>query len=107
MQLNINRKTLILNGDFTNNDMVWNNILQSVSDAGLHIVGMVKHNFYPQGFSGVVLISESHIIIHTYPENKEAWVDVGTCDGSWDKIDLLADNLGKHWVYYELDRTLL
>jgi S-adenosylmethionine decarboxylase len=35
--------------------------------------------FEPQGVSGVVVISESHLSIHTWPENGYAAVDFYTC----------------------------
>lgn len=43
------------------------------------IVESVFHNFSPFGISGVVVIAESHIAIHTWPEKGFAAVDVFTC----------------------------
>ncbi len=43
---------------------------------------VIKDSFYqfsPQGVSGVVIIAESHISIHTWPEFRYAAVDVFTC----------------------------
>ena len=43
---------------------------------------VIKDDFYqftPQGVSGVVIIAESHISIHTWPEHNYAAVDVFTC----------------------------
>ena len=37
------------------------------------------HRFMPQGVSGVVVIAESHLSIHTWPELGYAAVDVYTC----------------------------
>lgn len=37
------------------------------------------HRFSPQGVSGVVIIAESHLTIHTWPEHGYAAVDVFTC----------------------------
>jgi S-adenosylmethionine decarboxylase len=39
------------------------------------------HKFDPQGITGIVLLAESHISIHTWPERGEAAVDVFTCGG--------------------------
>lgn len=39
------------------------------------------HAFEPQGLTGIVLLAESHISIHTWPERGEAAVDVFTCGG--------------------------
>ena len=37
------------------------------------------HRFEPQGLTGIVLLAESHISIHTWPERGEAAIDVFTC----------------------------
>ena len=37
------------------------------------------HHFSPQGVSGVVVIAESHVTVHTWPEHGYAAVDVFTC----------------------------
>ena len=48
--------------------------LQALGD--LHL-----HQFEPQGLTGIILLSESHISIHTWPEHGMAAVDVFTCGG--------------------------
>lgn len=47
--------------------------------AGAEIREVAFHKFSPQGVSGVVVISESHLAIHTWPELGYAAVDVFTC----------------------------
>lgn len=47
--------------------------------AGATVVDSVFHNFNPWGVSGVVVISESHLTIHTWPEYRYAAIDVFTC----------------------------
>ena len=47
--------------------------------AGTTIVKSVFHPFAPQGVSGVVVIEESHLSIHTWPEHGYASVDFFTC----------------------------
>lgn len=37
------------------------------------------HEFSPQGVSGVIVLAESHISVHTWPEEGYAAVDVFTC----------------------------
>ena len=61
------------------------NILTSVvHEAGATLVNKTFHHFSPYGVSGVVVIAESHITVHTWPEYGYAAVDVFTCD---EKID--------------------
>jgi S-adenosylmethionine decarboxylase len=47
--------------------------------AGATIVETLFHKFAPWGISGVVVIAESHLAIHIWPENRYAAVDVFTC----------------------------
>ncbi len=37
------------------------------------------HKFSPQGITGVILLAESHITIHTWPEIKYIAFDIFTC----------------------------
>ncbi len=53
------------------------------SDAGANVLNSYMHQFEPHGVSGVVVLSESHISIHTWPERHYAAIDVfmcGDCD---------------------------
>ncbi len=43
------------------------------------IVEVAFHEFSPFGISGMVVIAESHLSIHTWPEYKYAAVDIFTC----------------------------
>ncbi|WP_102345320.1 adenosylmethionine decarboxylase [Bacillus sp. Marseille-P3661] len=52
--------------------------------AGAEIREVAFHKFAPQGVSGVVIISESHLTIHSFPEHGYASIDVYTCG---DRID--------------------
>jgi S-adenosylmethionine decarboxylase len=47
--------------------------------AGATIVSKVFHTFSPHGVSGAVIIAESHLAIHTWPEYGYAAVDLFTC----------------------------
>lgn len=54
--------------------------MNAATDSGLHIVGDVFHQFEPQGVTGTVLLAESHLAIHTWPEEKFVTVDVYVCN---------------------------
>jgi S-adenosylmethionine decarboxylase len=45
------------------------------------------------GVSGFVLIAESHIAVHTFPEHRQVWVDIFSCKGFDDvpAIDKIVD----------------
>jgi len=48
-------------------------------EGGATLVSSHFHHFSPQGVSGVVVIAESHVTVHTWPEHGYAAVDVFTC----------------------------
>ena len=48
------------------------------------IIKSVFHQFSPQGVTGVVVVAESHLAIHTWPEFGYAAVDFFTCNLSMD-----------------------
>ncbi len=47
--------------------------------AGARLLNLITHRFEPQGVTGLALLAESHISIHTWPERGYAAVDVFTC----------------------------
>ena len=52
--------------------------------AGATVLQTAFHHFSPFGISGVVVIEESHLAIHTWPEYQYAAVDLFTCGESVD-----------------------
>lgn len=69
---------------------------QAAIEAKATIVESVFHHFNPWGVSGAVVISESHLTIHTWPEYNYAAVDLFTCGGEvnpWDGFDFLSKAL--------------
>ncbi len=62
-----------------NLDLIKESMVAAAIEAGAEVRETVFHQFSPQGVSGVVVISESHLAIHTWPEYGYAAVDVFTC----------------------------
>jgi S-adenosylmethionine decarboxylase proenzyme len=61
------------------------------------VIGHRFHRFAPHGVSGVVVISESHLAIHTWPEHGYAALDLFTCGETVDTeqcFALLRQRLG-------------
>ena len=54
-------------------------ITSSAKIAGATLINLVTHSFKPQGVTGLALLAESHISIHTWPEIGYAAIDVFTC----------------------------
>lgn len=53
-----------------------NFINQQIEAFGLNKVGEVYHNFPGGGYTGVVCLTESHLSIHTWPEQRYITFDV-------------------------------
>ena len=54
----------------------------AASEAGATVLGESFHQFNPHGVSGAVIIAESHLFIHTWPEYGYAAADIFTCGDS-------------------------
>ncbi|MEJ2542908.1 MAG: adenosylmethionine decarboxylase [Calditrichaceae bacterium] len=67
-------------------------LTESARIAEATIVETSFHHFSPYGVSGVVVIAESHITIHTWPEHDYAAIDIFTCDDEM-VIDHIVDHL--------------
>ena len=58
---------------------VKNALVSAAKEAKATIVDISFHEFSPFGISGMVIIAESHLSIHTWPEYSYAAVDIFTC----------------------------
>ncbi|MBA4371512.1 MAG: adenosylmethionine decarboxylase [Thermodesulfovibrio sp.] len=58
---------------------VKNMMVAAAKEAQATIVDISFHEFNPFGISGMVIIAESHLSIHTWPEYAYAAVDIFTC----------------------------
>lgn len=85
---------------------VENTLTQAVQASGATMIQPFFHQFAPQGVSGVVIISESHFTIHTWPEYGYAALDVFTCGDVID-MDAAAATLRQGFGATQVQRLLL
>lgn len=92
-------------------EMVARYMLQAAEVSGAITVGKVFHRFAPYGVSGAVVIAESHLSIHTWPEYGYAALDLFTCSDSvepWKGLNLLREKLKAERISHtELKRGIL
>jgi spermidine synthase len=69
-------------------------MVDAAKESGATIINSTFHHFSPFGVSGVVVIEESHLAVHTWPEYKYAAVDLFTCGESVNP-----------WISYEFLRN--
>jgi S-adenosylmethionine decarboxylase proenzyme len=70
---------------------------EAAARCGATVVQSTFHAFSPCGVSGVVIIAESHLTIHTWPEYGYAAVDLFTCGANLDAeagVEALKEALG-------------
>lgn len=76
--------------------------------AGATVISSDMHRFEPHGLSGVLVLKESHMTIHTWPEHAYAAVDIFTCGCTIDPraaLDYLCREFGaRRHAYVEVER---
>ncbi len=92
-------------------DLLREAMLMAAIDSGAEVLGDSFHRFSPQGVSGVVVIAESHLSVHTWPEYGYAAVDVFTCGTTVNPqtaVEVLIERLGsKNHSIREIQRGVL
>ncbi len=83
-------------------------MIEAAERAKATVVQSVFHTFNPWGVSGVVVIQESHLTIHTWPEYGYAAIDLFTCGeyvDPWIAFDYLKEKLkAEKTETFEIDR---
>jgi len=86
-------------------------LLAAATECGATVLGESFHQFKPQGISGVMVIAESHLFIHTWPEYGYAAADIFTCGNSVQPVkaaQILIRKLGaKNHSIIEIQRGIL
>ncbi len=62
-------------------------------DNNLTVINKMFHAFTPYGFTGIFLLSESHLSFHTWPENNSIYIDIFSCNTNLNTSKLLNDIL--------------
>ena len=78
-----------------------------IQRAGMTILNIFQHCFYPQGITIVIALSESHVSCHTWPEEGCIAIDVYTCGEGNPKLialELLSHFNSKNYKLRQLNR---
>ena len=99
------------NGVLNDISFLKDTLLEAAVEAGATVLGESFHQFNPQGVSGVVVVAESHLFIHTWPEHGYVAADIFTCGNSVQPekaAELLVRKLGaENHSIVELQRGIL
>ena len=70
--------------DINNETALLTLVTEAAKKAGAHVLQASVHRFSPMGCSVVVILKETHISIHTWPEFGFAALDIFLCGESLD-----------------------
>lgn len=59
--------------------------------AGFNVIKFVEHHFNPVGYTCLFLLGESHLAIHTFPEEEKTYIELSSCNKEYydNFIDLM------------------
>jgi hypothetical protein len=69
-----------------------------VNELQLKVVEKALHQFTPYGFTGVYVLAESHLSVHTYVTERKIAIDLYTCnffDYSKELYQIMKDEFGE------------
>lgn len=76
----VNLLTIEINCDVSDYIVLWHEFLTIVGRLNhVNILNSSYHIFPNDGFTGLILLAESHAAIHTFPEHKKVWCELATC----------------------------
>ncbi|CND47245.1 S-adenosylmethionine decarboxylase proenzyme precursor [Mycobacterium tuberculosis] len=81
----------------TDNQLILDAVHRGVEESGATLCGVQYEEFEPVGMTAVFVLSESHVSVHTYPEQGSVFVDAFTCGTRCDPrriVDALLRALG-------------
>lgn len=85
-------------------------MVEAAVKAEMTVINSTFHHFSPYGVSGVVVVQESHLAIHTWPEYGYAAVDIFTCGdtNTWAAFDYLQEKFkAKNYSAIEMRRGVI
>jgi S-adenosylmethionine decarboxylase len=98
-------------GILNDHEKIENILIEGAKAAQATIVESVFHKFNPYGVSGVVVIAESHLTVHTWPEYGYAALDLFTCGeeiNPWVAFEYIAKKMkSKNYTTMEVKRGTL
>lgn len=68
---------------------------EALAAAGATVLGAAYHQFEPEGASGTVLLAESHLSFHTWPEKRYMAMDVFSCGISF-RPEVAVEAVGRY-----------
>lgn len=79
---------------------------KSITDSGATLLKLDAHKFDPEGLTVFAVLAESHLSIHTYPEQNALFLDAFTC-GKEDQPKKILESLEEYFKPKKLDYNII
>ena len=77
-----------------NGDEITDRFIAALDRAGAHLVNTMSHSFPNAGLTCVLILRESHAVLHTWPETGTVNIDIFSCTTRLKSVQAIED-LGK------------
>jgi len=64
----------------TDAELIVRVLKKSLLKANFEIINFTEHHFSPQGYTALWLIAESHLALHTFPEENKSYIELSSCN---------------------------
>ncbi len=51
-----------------------------LNSSGFTVLDKVEHAFKPDGFTAVWILAESHLAVHSFPEESKTYIEISSCN---------------------------
>jgi S-adenosylmethionine/arginine decarboxylase-like enzyme len=74
-------------------------IIDMLIDSGFQIIDQTEHHFKPIGYTLLILLAESHLAVHTFPEEGKVYIQISSCNKQkYKKFDRLMRSFGSTYA---------
>lgn len=70
----------------THGDTISSVLTGALLEAGFHVIDYIHYRFKPHGFTALWLLGESHLAVHTFPEENKSYVELSSCNKKYYKV---------------------
>ncbi|MCB1178308.1 MAG: S-adenosylmethionine decarboxylase [Leptospiraceae bacterium] len=68
-------------------------------NSGFDVLGFQEHYFHPVGYTALWLLGESHLALHTFPEEKKSYIELSSCNPEY--FQLFCDDISNEMIIEE------
>lgn len=63
----------------TDPDRLNSNLTAMLKGSNFGVLEVAEHRFEPYGYTCLWLLSESHLAVHTFPEENKSYIELSSC----------------------------